>query len=221
MKKKYLCNVILILSIFMGGCSTDGNVIAEHNNMEDNLVLGDSNTSVDDVDNEKETTENEERTMDIQSTENEMNNTLTGEEELTMDIQSTENEINNTPTRDEDTANQIAEIKNQMEKEISAEVSITIQDITDGKLIISLENTSDEGIAMGEICVMENKDGNWSEVERKSNVISELPSHIIQPKSSKQIEFDYVTRYGELSKGLYICAININGVSIQAEFEID
>lgn len=180
MKKMYLCGVILILGIFIGGCGIDGKPI-----------------------------------------ENEMNNTLTRDEELTMDIQSTENEINNTPTRDEDSANQIEEIKSQMGEEISAEVSITIQDITDGKLIIFLENKSNEGMAMGEICIMENKDGNWSEVERKSNVISELPSYIIQPNNSMQIEFDYVTRYGELSKGLYICTININGVSIQAEFEID
>lgn len=196
MKKMYLCYVILVLSIFMGGCSTDGSAIAEQNN-------------------------NEELTMDIRPTENEMNNTLTMDEELTMDIQSTENEMNDTPTRDEDSANQIAEIRSQMTEEVSSEVSTTIQNITDGKLIILLENTSDEVMTVGEICIMENKDGNWSEVERKSNVISELPGCLIQPKNLMQIEFEYVTRYGELSKGVYICIININGVSTQAEFEID
>jgi len=219
MKKIYLCNVILILIFITGGCGTYGNAIAEQNNMVDGLILGDSNTSEDIVDNEQ-IIESGELSRDIRPTEKEINSTLTRDEEMTMDIQSAENKINNTPTRDEDTANQIAEIRSQMEEEISAEVSITIQDIIDGKLIIFIENTGDEGVAMGEICIMENKDGNWSEVQRKSNVISELPSYLIQPNNSMRIEFDYVTKYGELSKGLYICIINISGVSIQTEFEI-
>ena len=197
-KRRHIYCIILILGIVVVGGIKIKKEILNYNGNEENSPVDLDNTGI--------------SAMDIDNTEN---NVISEDEKTDHWSQS------DIPTIDVDSAKQIAESESDIVTEETDLINITIQDITNEHLTLCCVNTSKERMALGRIFILEFKDGEWTEIERKSNGVYELPDTVIPVDEIIRIEFEYKSLYGELDKGSYICVVEINGIEYHYDFKID
>lgn len=198
-KGLYICGIISILGFIIVGDKINKEIINYNSNEENSRKktnLDNTSISVKDIDSTEQIAISEGEKM------NQWNN-------------------NDIPTIDVDSAEQIAKGESDMVIEATDAININIQDITNEQLTFYCENTSKERMALEELFIMEFVNGEWAEIERKSNIVYELPATVIPADGIVQIDFDYKSLYGELDEGSYICVLVVNGFEYQYDFKID
>lgn len=244
MEKKVFIGYILLITFSISGCgkNKEDSIVKSMNS--ETLVLTEfsgqdisqgnkENDWVNSINNDEESLVDMESTVyegcnetmnnDGQGNYINGNNENTRQENVNDKIEGKQNEnasLSDIPTIDEDSAQQITNMESNKSLDVD-KVNVSLKDITNQKIVIYVENLSEKGITINKIYLMEYMNEQWTEMSDNENRQSILPAYGLAPNGNLEIEYNFVSSYGELSKGKYICAIKIDGELKEIQFEIE
>ncbi len=201
MKRGILYIIVFLILIGTAGCG----------NYQDELVANEDNLSKLSIGEKLE----EENIVEQKSNEKTMQN-----KKEDVNISSKNNKDSNIPSYDEDSANQIAEKYNDINLS-EKNIIIRIEEVTNRKIKLYIENMCNEGISIGKISIEKYLNNQNIELQSNDMTQSALPDLGIVPGGNTEIEFDFETVYGKLEVGKYVCIVKINGIKIYKDFEIE